>query len=226
MRKIVLSLSGGLDSSTLLSHILQEDPSTEVTALFFYYGSKHNPYEIKAFHAVVKNYNELGYKIIPKCIELNNIFKENPSNLMSGNGEIPEGHYEDETMKLTVVPGRNLIFASIMASVAESIGAEAVYLGVHAGDHAIYPDCRKDFLLSLHNTVLFSTEGKVKIHAPFLDMTKTEIVTLGLLLNTPYHLTRTCYKEQEIPCGKCGSCRERLEAFTGNFSTDPLIYEE
>jgi len=144
--------------------------------------------------------------------------------LLTG-GDIPEGHYEDESMSRTVVPGRNIIFASILTGVAWSLGAEEVWLGIHQGDHAIYPDCRPEFYRAMNEAVTLGTDGKVVLKAPFLDTNKTGILRRGLFLNVPYGYTRTCYKEQEIACGKCGSCQERLEAFAECGLTDPVEYE-
>jgi 7-cyano-7-deazaguanine synthase len=158
---------------------------------------------------------------------LTDAFGDFNSNLLKSGGDIPEGHYEEESMKLTVVPGRNLIFSAIMAGLAESIGAEDIALGVHSGDHAIYPDCRPDFIISLAETVKASSDGKVKVRTPLLFEDKTSILRIGHSLNppVPYKLTRTCYKDQELSCGKCGSCQERLEAFGKLGIKDPIDYE-
>lgn len=149
------------------------------------------------------------------------------SNLLLSGEEIPEGHYNDETMKKTVVPGRNMIFISIMAGYAESVGADTVALGVHAGDHHIYPDCREEFISSVNATVGLSTDGKVKVIAPFQHYDKYDILKIGYGLSpvVPYHLTRTCYKDQLHSCGKCGSCQERLEAFGKLMIKDPIQYQ-
>jgi 7-cyano-7-deazaguanine synthase len=131
-------------------------------------------------------------------------------------------------MKATVVPGRNLIMASVMSGYAESIDAEAIALGVHSGDHHIYPDCRPEFINQLRNVVAISTERLVDVIAPLLNEDKTSILKIGYSLKelVPYNLTRTCYKDQEHSCGKCGSCRERLEAFENLGIKDPIVYEE
>lgn len=218
MSKIVLALSGGLDSTTLLSRCLDED--REVLAVHFQYGSTHNFYEKAAVARILKHYD-----VPSRVVDLTGIFTGTGSSLM-GDAPIPEGHYAADTMKSTVVPGRNMIFAAVLASVAESVGADAIGLGVHAGDHHIYPDCRPDFVSALSKTIRESTEGKVAVYAPFLNVTKADIVKEGLLLGTPYVLTRTCYKAQGIPCGVCGSCRERLEAFELNGAVDPIDYDE
>jgi 7-cyano-7-deazaguanine synthase len=219
--KILISLSGGMDSATLLGHLL-DDIQDEVKAVSFIYGSKHNRFEMEAADQIAKFYNIDHY-----FLDLTAIFNEIKSNLMLGQGEIPEGHYNDSTMSKTVVPGRNHIFASILAGIAESIGFNRVALGVHAGDHAIYPDCRKNFIECLNRSILLQSENKVSVIAPFIDMTKADILDIGHQCRTPvpYHLTRTCYKFQSKACGKCGSCVERLEAWEKIGKKDPVEYE-
>lgn len=150
------------------------------------------------------------------------------SNLLKDQGEIPEGHYNDSNMSLTVVPGRNSIFITIMAGYAESVDADTVALGVHAGDHVVYPDCRPLFISAMNTAIQASTEEKVHIETPFLHLNKTEILKIGYSLPTPvpYEYSRTCYKDQELSCGKCGSCSERLEAFKLIGKVDPIKYAE
>ena len=215
--RALISLSGGVDSTTLLAKLLSE--GMEVTAIHFQYGSKHNPWEVKAVEDVTRHYG-ISFKEIP----LQGVMFGIKSALMSGGEKIPEGHYKAENMKATVVPGRNLIFGAILAAYAESMGIEHVSLGVHAGDHDIYPDCRPEFIRYLCHTVQLSSEKKVRVNALFLYKDKTQIVREGLALKVPYHLTRTCYSESEIACGKCGACCERREAFQLNGVEDPIAY--
>lgn len=226
MKKVVLGLSGGADSTTLLGYLLNEN--YEVHYCNFMYGSKHNTYEAIAVENIVNHYQNLGYSLIGHKKELNSIFIDGSSALLKSGGNIPEGHYNDENMKQTVVPGRNMIFAAIMASVAESVGAEAIALGVHAGDHAIYPDCRFEFIKALDVAIYLSTDKKVQIITPFIKDNKASIIHRGIYDfkdPVPYSFTRTCYKDQEYACGKCGSCVERLEAFHQNGLMDPIQYE-
>lgn len=226
MRKAIIGLSGGMDSVTLLGYALSQGYS--VHCVSFLYGSKHSPYEMQAANNVVAFYNDKGFDVSHNTIDLRQAFQGFKSNLLSGQGEIPEGHYEAESMKQTVVPGRNLIMSSIMAGLAESMGAEVVMLGVHSGDHHIYPDCRESFIGLLNDTVRESSEGKVSVWAPFLHKDKHSILKIGYSLTptVPYALTRTCYKDQKYACGKCGSCQERLEAFEKLGIKDPVIYED
>lgn len=227
-KKVVMGLSGGMDSSTLLGVLLDE--GYEVYACLFSYGSKHNKYENQAAKDVVAFYQAR----IPTSalhtydFDLSNLTAGFKSALLKTGEEIPEGHYNDENMKKTVVPGRNLIFISLMAGLAESIGAEVIALGVHAGDHHIYPDCRPEFTKAADLTIFLSSDKKVQLITPFEKLTKQGILMAGLRtgIYVPYHLTRTCYKAQEISCGKCGSCQERLEAFKLVGITDPIVYED
>jgi len=378
--KICMGLSGGLDSSTLLAILLDNDE--DVLCLGFEYGSKHNKYEIEAAKKIANYYN-VDYKLI----DLTNVGKILKSNLLLSGGSIPEGHYQQENMKLTVVPGRNLMFASILAGYAESNDCQAIALGVHQGDHcipydefvtsdygkvtindlnvgdqilskniktgvvsfkevvkkvnngiredilnirttggrllsltsnhkvfqversnftrhygwdkkiievpaeklkvgdwlltpmtnrelienmnkigdskivqikeitngkpklvfdieveenhnffagkgsgllvsnSIYPDCRKEFIKTLDSCIYLSTDRKVEVITPLINMDKSEIVSEGLDLEVPYQLTRTCYSDQDKSCGRCGSCNERLEAFARNGVEDPIEYE-
>jgi len=227
MQKVVIGLSGGMDSATLLGILLGQ--GLEVHCCYFTYGSKHNKYENHAAQSLMEYYHSKKFPIIGHPLDVSSVFGSINSNLLLSGGDIPEGNYTDESMKLTIVPGRNLIFASIMAGIAESIGAKKIALGVHSGDHAIYPDCRPDFIAMLHKTILLSSDEKVSLVAPFLRDTKADILykgTYGVTPKVPYELTRTCYKDQENACGKCGSCRERLEAFSIHGLKDPIKYDE
>lgn len=225
MQKVVIGLSGGMDSVTLLGLLLEQ--GLEVHCCSFLYGSKHSSYEMEAAANVVDFYKQHGKSVKFEVFDLRQAFQHFKSNLLKTGGSIPEGHYEEDSMKTTVVPGRNLILSSIMAGYAESIGAIAIALGVHSGDHHIYPDCRPLFINKLNKTIIESTEGKIVVKAPFLFKDKAKILEIGynLQIPVPYHLTRTCYKDQAHACGKCGSCVERLEAFKLIGKKDPVKYE-
>jgi len=222
MSKVLVSLSGGIDSTTLLGFIL--DGGHQTTAISFTYGSKHNKYENESARQVAAFY---GVELIE--LDISQAMTNIESNLLLSGGEIPEGHYAAENMKSTVVPGRNMIFLSIMAGIAASRGFESLAIGVHSGDHAIYPDCRPDFISHMNHAIQFGTDFAVKmVRTPFINMDKRQIVSIGkssLMIQPPYHLTRTCYKDQPLACGKCGSCVERLEAFEQNGWIDPVEYE-
>lgn len=224
--KVVIGLSGGMDSATLLGDLLGQ--GAKVHCCSFLYGAKHNSHEFKAVEDILRYYKEKGHEIKHYGFDLRQVFQPFKSNLLSHGGEIPEGHYEEQSMKKTVVPGRNTIFISIMMGLAQSIKADVIGLGVHAGDHHIYPDCREDYIHSMHHSVGLATENAIRLLAPFLRYDKTDILKLGYSLTpiVPYHLTRTCYKDQPFACGKCGSCRERLEAFKNININDPIKYEK
>ncbi len=227
-QKFVLALSGGMDSATLYYHLL--DTGHEVLPVIFNYGSKHNPFENEAAVSIC-HAAEVVYPVQyhrPLKLNLVEVFASLESALMENGEDIPEGHYEEESMRKTVVPGRNLIFAAVLASIAESRGFEFIALGVHSGDHHIYPDCRFDFIQHLMYTIRRSSDGAVEVKAPYLNKNKTSIIRGSSFFSArvPYELTRTCYKNQPVSCGKCGSCNERLEAFAANNMKDPIEYEE
>jgi len=228
MRKVVIGLSGGMDSATLLGHLLEQ--GAEVHCCTFYYGSKHGKWENRAAENIIDYYQNKRLPIFGYAFDLQAVFANllSTSSLLNSGGDIPEGHYTDITMKSTVVPGRNMIFSSIMASLAESIGAQEVALGVHAGDHHIYPDCRPEFIGALDRAVYLSSDKTVEITTPFVNFTKLDILMAGKVhykTEVPYHLTRTCYTDHEFSCGKCGSCVERLEAFSQYGMPDPITYQ-
>jgi 7-cyano-7-deazaguanine synthase len=218
MTSVLISLSGGMDSATMLG--IARDKGMEIHTIGFTYGSKHNRYEQAAARKLADHY-QVPYELI----DLSAAMAMFRSDLLLSGGEIPEGHYEHESMTRTVVPGRNLIFIALAAGLAQSRDIRFVAVGVHQGDHAIYPDCRPDFVQAACQTVRYSSENKVTLWAPLLDLNKTKIIARGLTLNVPYGLTRTCYKDQPISCGVCGSCQERLEAFAANGLTDPIPYD-
>lgn len=217
-KSVVIALSGGMDSASLVGLALSHN--TAVTAVSFVYGSKHNKYEREAAETFCQY-----FQINLLKIDLSPAFTQIESNLMKTGGEIPEGHYEDENMKLTVVPNRNMIMSSVLAGIAVSKGIEAIGLGVHSGDHAIYPDCRPEFIAALQATIRIATDQmEFQVWAPFIELNKTDILSIGYNIGVPYGLTRTCYKDQPFSCGKCGSCTERLEAFQNIGKRDPVLY--
>jgi 7-cyano-7-deazaguanine synthase len=218
--QVVIGLSGGMDSATLCAYYI--DKGCKVLPISFSYGSKHNFYERIAAEKLAKFYG-----LIIKEIDLNFIGQLFKSNLLKTGGEIPQGYYTDANMSQTVVPGRNLIFISIMTGYAWSEEADIIAIGVHAGDHFIYEDCRAGFVAAMNAAVIQGSGDRVRLEAPFQYLNKSQILNIGYHCTpqVPYHLTRTCYKDQELSCGKCGSCQERLEAFINCGSKDPINYE-
>jgi len=217
--KVIVSLSGGMDSCTMVAYLL--DKGYAVECLSFEYGSKHNQYEHEAATQFAFYYN------VPlTMIDITPIMKSFRSDLLKSGMEIPEGHYSDASMERTVVPARNMIFLSILAGHAWSVDATKIAIGIHQGDHAIYADCRREFYKAMDSAIYLGTDSRVEIIAPFINTDKTGILKIGTDLGVPYGYTRTCYKDQVLSCGKCGSCVERLEAFKLNGLADPIEYEE
>ena len=219
VKKAVMALSGGMDSTTMLAWLL--DQGYEVEVCHFQYGSKHNPYEKEAATRVAAYYGVALHEV-----DLSSIMSQFKSALLAGQVEIPEGHYSEETMSQTVVPARNIIFLSIVSGFAWSVGASYVALGIHQGDHAIYPDCRKEFYKAMDAAVYLGTDRRVELIAPFVEWDKAKILEWGIPHGVPYELTRTCYKDQPVSCGRCGACVERQEAFWMNSAVDPVPYED
>lgn len=219
----VVLFSGGMDSTTLLAKALQKHE--RVVALSVLYGSKHNEVESIAAAAVCEHYDVQRMKL---DMDFNAWgFK---SDLLTSGGDIPEGHYADASMSATVVPFRNGILLSLAAGISESIGAGIVYYGAHGGDHPVYPDCRPEFVQAMCNAITTGTDGKVILEAPFSDIDKTGVAKLGQELNAPLEKTWSCYQpvlenRKYIHCGRCGTCIERIEAFTDAGISDSTIYE-
>lgn len=209
----VLILSGGLDSTTLLHHLIYHE--REVHALSFDYGQKH-----KRELEFAKYW---GRKLCKTHLVISINFPFFSSALTSQQRNIPEGHYTEETQRATVVPARNLIFLSFAIARAEDLGLTEVYYAAHYNDRAIYPDCREEFVNALNDISKISTYHGVEVHAPFIRMTKAEIVKRGLELGVDYSKTWSCYVGGERPCLKCGTCIERTEAFSLNNMKDPLL---
>ncbi len=223
--KIVVVLSGGLDSSVAAYRTKYEFPHSELHLLSFNYGQKH----VKELRAAKRIANYLN--AFHQVVELSNLgllFKESKSSLISST-DVPDGHYAEETMKATVVPNRNMIMASIAAGYAVSIGADKLVFGVHGGDHFIYPDCRTAFFTSLQATILEGNEGFVDsnftVYTPYIANTKNDIALDAFRLRVPIQATWSCYKGGEIHCGTCGTCVERLEAIASTGIEDPTEYQ-
>jgi len=221
MRKAVVVLSGGMDSATALYEALAD--GYETYAISFDYGQRHKK-ELD-FARMLCEKNEISHKIV----DLTSITELISNSALTGNTPVPEGHYAQENMKATVVPNRNMIMYSVAIGYAVNLKAEAVFVGVHAGDHPIYPDCRPQFIEGLDNLARIANEGfcgyGFRIVAPFLNISKTDIVKRGSGLGVPYNLTWSCYKGGEKHCGKCGTCVERKEAFQLAGVKDPTNYE-
>jgi 7-cyano-7-deazaguanine synthase len=214
---VVLILSGGMDSTTLLAVL--KSKLEVVRTLTFNYGSKHNERENYAADLL-----STMYGVANNLISLPFINKLFDSDLLKSGEDVPSGHYTDESQRRTVVPFRNGIMLSIAVGFAESIGFDYVAFANHAGDHAIYPDCRERFVSALDAAAQAGTYLGVKVISPFLLKTKTDIVQIGYRIGVPYHLTYSCYRGGEKHCGTCGTCVERKEAFRDAGVIDPTEY--
>lgn len=217
MRNSLIALSGGVDSTTLLYEYREE----VACAVGFDYGSKHNAQELAAAKAICRDL-EIPYLIIPLAF-IGEYFR---SDLLLSGGEMQLGDYSEENMSSTVVPFRNGIMLSILAGLAESRDLQQVLIANHFGDHAIYPDCRESFVKPMGEAITAGTSNGVKLVAPYTKLTKAEIVARGTRLGVPYSKTYSCYQGGERHCGRCGTCRERHEAFVANGLEDPTLYEE
>ncbi len=200
--RAVVVLSGGMDSATLLWSVLAR--GFEASALSVDYGQRHAR-ELRCAKALCE------MRGIPwRLLDLGRVFS---GSALVGDGTIPHGHYAEESMKLTVVPNRNMVLLALAISEAVSRQASVVFYGAHAGDHAIYPDCRPPFVEAMAAAALVANWQPVRLEAPFLRMSKGDIAFEGLKLGVPYESTWTCYEGGEAPCGACGACVERAEAF-------------
>lgn len=212
----VIIISGGMDSITML----YDKKESIALGISFDYGSNHNSREIPFAKLHCKR---LGIKHI--TINLEFVHQYFKSSLLDGAEAIPEGNYNDENMKSTVVPFRNGIMLSIAAGIAESNNLKNVLIANHAGDHTIYPDCRPEFINSIDKATQAGTFAKVKVLAPYTNITKTDIAKIVKKLGIDYTETWSCYKGGEKHCGKCGTCVERKEALAGAGIDDTTEYE-
>lgn len=217
MKDSLIILSGGMDSTTLL----YEYADRIGLAVTFNYGSNHNPREIACARF---NCRKLGIELLE--IGLPFIGQLFESSLLSGADAIPEGSYDDENMRSTVVPFRNGIMLAVAAGIAESRHLSTLMMANHAGDHAIYPDCRDGFVRAMSAAIAAGTYDHIEIFAPYTGLTKTDIARRGAKLGIDYSHTYSCYKGGEHHCGRCGTCTERRQAFAEAGIPDPTIYEE
>ena len=213
----VIILSGGMDSCTML-HEYRDHIALAIT---FDYGSTQNHREQQY---AVKQCQALGIKHI--IIHLDFMHRYFKSALLESPDAIPEGNYDDENMKATVVPFRNGIMLAIACGIAESNGLHRVMIANHAGDHTIYPDCRQSFIDAMSAAMQHGTYDGIEVFAPYTTLSKTDIARHGKALGVDYAMTYSCYKGGEKHCGKCGTCRERIEALRDAGIPDPTPYEE
>jgi len=227
MKALVL-FSGGLDSLVCLALAVDKYGADEVLALSVYYGQKHK----KEMEASLKIAEYYGVKRI--TLDLGEIFKNSDCTLLEGaKEEIPKEEYAKQLEKTngapvnTYVPYRNGLFLSSAASIALSFGCEEIYYGAHSDDAAgnAYPDTSMAFNNAISDAIYIGSGNALKVVAPFVKLTKADVVKKGLELGAPFELSWSCYEGGEKACGKCGTCRDRLKAFELNKIADPVLYE-
>ena len=225
MKALVL-FSGGLDSSTCLAMAIEKYGRENVLALSISYGQKHQK-EINAAKAVAEHY---GVQLI--TLDLARIFEGSDCALLEGSQQdIPKGEYAGQLESTdgkpvsTYVPFRNGLFLSCAASVALSRGCDVIYYGAHSDDAAgsAYPDCSSDFNSHISKAISIGSGEQLRVEAPFVELTKADVVAQGLRLGVPYELTWSCYEGGEKPCGCCGTCIDRAKAFAANGIADPAL---
>lgn len=216
-KKIVVVLSGGMDSAVLLHHHLRG--KEEVRALTINYGQRHGM-EICYAQETARS---LG---VPwHCADISELYKTLPGSSQTDSScKVPEGHYAEESMKLTVVPNRNMILLAVAIGHAIAHQFDFVSYGAHAGDHAIYPDCRPEFAEALNTVAGLCDWRPISLLRPFIHLTKSGIVKLGTELGVDFKQTYSCYKGGPSHCGRCGTCVERLLAFHEAGVPDPVPY--
>ncbi len=229
MKALVLC-SGGTDSATCLAIAVEKYGAGEVLALAIDYGQKHQK-ELE-YSRKIAEYYHTEFKIL----DLSVIFAESSCSLLAKNehAEIPEISYAEQLKETngkpvsTYVPFRNGLFLSCAASIALSNGCEVIYYGAHSDDAAgnAYPDCSEEFHSAMGKAIYTGTGEQLRIEAPFVKLTKAEVIRKGLALHVPYEYTWSCYAGKDRPCGVCGTCRDRAKAFAENHTIDPWKPEE
>lgn len=214
-------LSGGMDSATLAYHVKSLGVGN-IECISFDYGQRHR----KELESAAKIAAHLGAK--HTIVDISGLRPLLKGSALTDETPVPHGHYAEESMKQTVVPNRNAIMTSIAWGYACTIGAQFVCIGVHAGDHHIYADCRPEFCGALNYALRLGTVGNggevMSLYTPFINKTKTHIAAVGKELGVPFADTWTCYEGAEKHCGQCGACQERKEAFKDSNQVDPTEY--
>jgi 7-cyano-7-deazaguanine synthase len=218
--KTIAVVSGGLDSTTL-AHLLVSQ-GAEVHVLSFDYQQRHK----KELQFATRCAERLA--VPHDIVDLTGVGQLLGGSALTDGIDVPDGHYAHENMKITIVPNRNAIMLSVAFGVAVARGAVKVGFAAHGGDHFIYPDCRPDFVRAFERMEQLANEGSpgIALYAPFLELTKADIVRIGTELGVPFEQTWSCYKGQPIHCGRCGTCVERKEAFHLAGVDDPTEYAD
>ncbi len=222
MKKAIVLLSGGLDSTTAL-YLAKSEGFGEIYALTFEYGQKHDR-ELRAAREVARAAGVKEHKFVKLLLN-----QWDGCSLTDPKMEVPDGDLRRDTVPDTYVPARNMVFLSVAASYADALGVEDIYIGVSEVDYSGYVDCREEFIRSMERTINLGTvlgaeRGRhITIHAPFMHMAKADEVRLGARLGVDYGLTWTCYRGGDRPCGTCDSCLLRAKAFAEAGMEDPLV---
>jgi 7-cyano-7-deazaguanine synthase len=218
--KTIVICSGGLDSVTLAYKVAAENELIGLVS--FDYGQRHK----KEINFAQKCADKLG--TTHQLIDISHIGAMLSGSALTDDIAVPDGHYAEESMKLTVVPNRNAIMLAIVYGIASAQGADAVATAVHGGDHFIYPDCRPAFIDAFQTMQDHALEGlsNIKLSTPFVSSSKADIVSAGKKLGVPFEETWSCYKGGEDHCGRCGTCVERIEAFDIADVIDPTVYAD
>lgn len=213
-------LSGGMDSAAVLALLASKYPADKIVACSINYGQRHSRELIYARKLAEH------FKVDHELIDLSCLRTILKGSSQTDDAPVPHGHYADESMKVTVVPNRNMILLSVAAAAAIGRGMNTVYYGAHAGDHAIYPDCRPPFVQAMKTALRRCHFYEVNLVAPYLHYSKAGILKDASAMGLPFELTYSCYEGGEKHCGKCGTCVERREAFVSAGVVDPTIYQE
>ena len=222
MKKAIVLLSGGLDSTTAL-YLAKSEGFGEIYALTFEYGQKHDR-ELRAAREVARAAGVKEHKFVKLLLN-----QWDGCSLTDPKMEVPDGDLRRDTVPDTYVPARNMVFLSVAASYADALGVEDIYIGVSEVDYSGYVDCREEFIRSMERTINLGTVlgaecGRhITIHAPFMHMAKADEIRLGARLGVDYGLTWTCYRGGDRPCGTCDSCLLRAKAFAEAGMEDPLV---
>lgn len=209
--KTLAIVSGGADSVTMAHYFFSMGHTVDF--ITFDYGQRHK----KEIEYAKKHADKLGSRFM--LVDISGIGNLLVSSL-TGHSDVPLSKYSKQSMSSTVVPNRNSIMLNIAYGVATSFGYEQIGLGIHSGDHAIYPDCRMEFIEKSSDALFLATEKKIGISVPFIEMTKKEIISIGLALGVNYNETWSCYSGLDQPCGECATCIELAEAVSANKKGD------
>lgn len=222
MSKAIVLLSGGLDSTTAL-YLAKSQGYDEIYAITFQYGQKHDK-ELKSALAVAKAAGVKEHKVVNLLLN-----QWSGCTLTDPQLEVEDGKVERQDIPATYVPARNMVFLSVAASWADALDITDIFIGVSEVDYSGYVDCREEFIRAMEDAINLGTvlgaekKQRIKIHAPFMHMTKADEVRLGAKLGVDYSLTWTCYRGGDTPCGTCDSCLLRAKAFEEAEERDPLI---